>query len=179
MCAICNFKIDFGVGHPLALTVAAATRKAIESGLIDPINDAEGALSAARMRMSSVDALNLLQARIEGAHSEDALLALPDFYVLLIENDMWGFFHATTNGFDPDIVPEMPEVTSTDVAKRSNIVIMPEAGLRAWLDESFGIELALRESLFMIDASADSTVSLTQMLTIAESTVMGNFRRLS
>lgn len=174
MCAICNFKIDFGVGHPLALTVAVAARKAIESGLIDPIDAADGALSAARMRMSSVEALNLLQARIEGAHSEDALLALPDFYVLLIENDTWGFFHATTNGFDPDIVPEMPDVTATDEAKRSNIVIMSEAGLRAWLDERFDMEEALRESLFVIDASADSTDSLTRMLTVAESTVAGN-----
>ncbi|SAL61229.1 hypothetical protein AWB68_03164 [Caballeronia choica] len=173
MCAICNFKIDFGVGHPLALTVAVAARKAIESGLIEPVDAEQGALSAARMRMSSVDALNLLQARIEGAHSEDALLALPDFYVLLIENDTWGFFHATTNGFDPDIVPEMPDVTATDEAKRSNIVIMSEAGLRAWLDGSFDIEQALRESLFMIDASADSTDSLTRMLTVAESIVTG------
>jgi hypothetical protein len=173
MCAICNFKIDFGVGHPLALTVAVAARKAIESGLIEPVDAEQGALSAARMRMSSVDALNLLQARIEGAHSEDALLALPDFYVLLIENDTWGFFHATTNGFDPDIVPEMPDVTATDEAKRSNMVIMSEAGLRAWLDGSFDIEQALRESLFMIDASADSTDSLTRMLTVAESIVTG------
>jgi hypothetical protein len=173
MCAICNFKIDFGVGHPLALTVAVAARKAIESGLIEPIDAAEGALSAARMRMSSVEALNLLQARIEGTHTEEALLALPDFYVLFIENDTWGFFHATTNGFDPDIVPEMPDLTATDEAKRSNIVIMSEAVLRAWLDERFNIEQALRESLFMIDASADSTDSLVRMLIVAALAVTG------
>ncbi|PRY05055.1 hypothetical protein [Paraburkholderia sp. BL25I1N1] len=171
MCAICNFKIDFGVGHPLALTVAVATRKAIDAGIVEPIDATGGALSAARMRMSAVEALNLLQARIEAAHSEDALLALPDFYVLLIENDTWGFFHATTNGFDPDVVPEMPDVTTTDEAKRSNIVIMSEAGLRAWLEQRFDIELALRESLFMIDAPASSTGSLTQMLAIAEPAV--------
>ncbi|SAL82579.1 hypothetical protein AWB67_06163 [Caballeronia terrestris] len=173
MCAICNFKIDFGVGHPLALTVAVAARKAIESGLIEPIDAAEGALSAARMRMSSVEALNLLQARIVGTHTEEALLALPDFYVLFIENDTWGFFHATTNGFDPDIVPEMPDLTATDEAKRSNIVIMSEAVLRAWLDERFNIEQALRESLFMIDASADSTDSLVRMLIVAALAVTG------
>lgn len=174
MCAICSFKIDFGVGHPLALTVAVATRKAIDSGLVEPIDTTGGALSAARMRMSAVEALNLLQARIEGAHSEDALLALPDFYVLLIENDTWGFFHATTNGFDPDVVPEMPDVTATDEAKRSNVVIMSEAALRAWLDQRFDIELALRESLFMIDTPASPTESLTQMLAIAEPAVTGD-----
>lgn len=174
MCAICNFKIDFGVGHPLALSVAVATRKAIESGLVEPIESAEGALSAARMRMSAIDALNLLQARIETAHSEDALLALPDFYVLLIENDTWGFFHATTNGFDPDIVPEMPDLATTEEAKHSKIVIASEAGLRAWFDGRFDVEEALRESIFMIDASDDSTVLLTRMLEIAESTVTGD-----
>jgi hypothetical protein len=155
MCAICNFKIDFGVGHPLALSVAVAARKAIESGLIEPFEAAEGALAAARMRMSAVDALNLLQARIEAAHSETALLALPDFYVLLIENDTWGFFHATTEGFDPDIVPEMPDVATTDEAKRSNILIASEA------------EMALRDSLFVVDAPEGPAVALKEMLATA------------
>jgi hypothetical protein len=171
MCAICNFKLDFGVGHPLALKVAVATREAIESRRVEPIDSTAGALAAARMRMSAVGALNLLQARVEATHSEDALLALPDFYVLLIENDTWGFFHATTNGFDPDIVPEMPDVTTTDDAKRSNIVIMSEAGLRAWLEGRFDIERALRESLFMIDATPNSAVALTRMLAVAETHV--------
>jgi hypothetical protein len=171
MCAICNFKLDFGVGHPLALKVAVATREAIESKLVKPIDSTAGTLAAARMGMSAVDALNLLQARVEETHGEDALLALPDFYVLLIENDTWGFFHATTNGFDPDIVPEMPDVTTTDDAKRSNIVIMSEAGLRAWLEGRFDIKRALRESLFMIDATPNSAVTLTRMLTAAETHV--------
>ncbi|MFL9937098.1 hypothetical protein P0D88_51190 [Paraburkholderia sp. RL18-103-BIB-C] len=168
MCAICNFKIDFGIGHPLALSVAVATRKAIESGLIEPIDAAEGALAAARMRLSSVEALNLLQARIEGVHSEDALLNLPDFYVLLIENDTWGFFHATTNGFDPDIVPEIPDLTTTDEAMRSNVVIASEAGLRAWLNGNFDSEYALRESIFVVDAPSMPNASLVQMLSAGE-----------
>ncbi|AET95066.1 hypothetical protein BYI23_D015560 (plasmid) [Burkholderia sp. YI23] len=171
MCAICNFRLDFGVGHPFALTVAVATRKAVESKLVEPIDATEGALATARMRMSAVDALNLLQARVEATHSEDALLTLPDFYVLLIENDTWGFFHATTNGFDPDIVPEIPDVTTTDDAKRSNIVIVSEAGLRAWLEGRFDVERAFRDSLFMIDATRNPTVALTRMLTVAETHV--------
>ncbi|CAG4889989.1 hypothetical protein [Paraburkholderia saeva] len=174
MCAICNFKIEFGVGHPLALSVAVETRKAIESGLVEPVESAEGALSAARMRMSAVETLNLLQARIEGAHGEDALLALPDFYVLLIENDTWGFFHATTNGFDPDVVPEMPDLVTTDEARRSNIIVTSEAGLRAWLDGKFDTEAALRDSLFMIDASRTCAASLTKMLAVAEPAEVGN-----
>jgi hypothetical protein len=169
MCAICNFKLDFGVSHPLALSVAVAARKAIESGLIEPIDTSEGALSVARMRMSAVEALNLLQARIEGAHSEEALLALPDFYVLLIENDTWGFFHATAEGFDPDIVPDMPDVTATDEALRSNVVVTSEAALRAWLDGRLDIEYALRESLLLVDARQPFSTSLTAMLAAAGS----------
>jgi hypothetical protein len=172
MCAICNFKIDFGVGHPLALSVAVAARKAIESGLIEPFETAEGALAAARMRMSAVDALNLLQAHIEGAHSEEALLALPDFYVLLIENDTWGFFHATTEGFDPDIVPETPDVTTTDEAKRSNILIFSEAALRGWLDGRFAAETALRDSLFVVDAPEGPAAALKGMLATAVTSVV-------
>ncbi|MBN3762224.1 hypothetical protein [Burkholderia sp. Ac-20365] len=168
MCAICNFKIEFGVAHPLALTVAVATRKAIEAGIVEPIDVEQGALSAARQRMSSVDALNLLQARIESAHGEADLLALPDFYVFLIENDTWGFFHATTEGFDPDIVPEMPDVTTDDPARRSNIVVMSEAGLRAWLKGTLSTGTALRDTLVHVDAPDASKEALTQMLARAE-----------
>ncbi|SPB14169.1 hypothetical protein NOV72_01418 [Caballeronia novacaledonica] len=171
MCAICNFKVDFGVSHPSALTVAVATRKAIEAGLIEPTDAAEGTLAAARARMSAVDALNLLQARIEGAHSDDLLLSVPDFYVLLIENDTWGFFHATSEGFDPDIVPEMPDVTAAEEAKRSNILIASEAALRGWLDGRVTIQHALGESLFIVDATPACATSLTLMLAHAESSV--------
>ena len=173
MCAICHFKLDFGVSHPLALSVAVAARRAIESHLIEPVDAAAGALSAARMRISAVEALNLLQARIEGAHNEEALLAIPDFYVLLIENDTWGFFHATTGGFDPDIVPAIPDVVTTDEAKRSNIVVASEASLRAWLDGRLDIGYALRESLFAVDAPRAFSASLTQMLVAAGSSTVG------
>lgn len=168
MCAICNFKLDFSVGHPLALTIAVAARKAIDAGLIDALDSAQGALSAARMRLSAIEALNLLQARVEGAHGEDALLALPDFYVLLIENDTWGFFHATTAGFDPDIVPEMPDVTATEDAQRSNILVTSEAALRAWLDGRFDLERALGDALFVIDAPQAHASSLARMFAKAE-----------
>ncbi|WP_321798330.1 hypothetical protein [Caballeronia sp. J97] len=172
MCAICNFKIDFGVGHPATLTVAVATRRAIEAGLIEPADAEQGPLAAARARMSSIDALNLLQARIEATHTPEQLLALPDFYVFLVENDTWGFFRATTEGFDPDIVPEMPDVTATDAARRSNIIVMAEAGLRAWLAGKFDAHAALGQSLFHVDAPASTDLTLKRMLADAESPVL-------
>ncbi|WP_321866199.1 hypothetical protein [Paraburkholderia tropica] len=168
MCAICEFKIDFSIGHPLALSVAVATRKAIEAGLVDEVEADEGALAAARKRMSAVDALNRLQARIESGHAADDLLALPDFYVLLIENDTWGYFHATTDGFDPDIVPDMPDVTATDDAKRSSVIVTSETALRAWLSGSFDISHALEASLFLVDAPDASASSLKRMLVVAD-----------
>ncbi|RAR53845.1 hypothetical protein C7401_12619 [Paraburkholderia unamae] len=174
MCAICNFKLDFGVGHPSALTIAVAARSAIDAGLIEPIDTTGGALSAARMRISAIEALNLLQARIEEAHGEEALLALPDFYVLLIENDTWGFFHATTEGFDPDIVPEMPDVTATEDERRSNILITSEAALRGWLEGRFDLERAFGDSLAMIDAPQAHAEALKQMLARAELTAAVN-----
>lgn len=171
MCAVCEFKIEFNIGHPLALSVAVATRKAIEDGLVAELEDDDGALAAARRRMSAVDALNLLQARIESSHAADDLLALPDFYVLLIENDTWGFFHATTEGFDPDIMPEMPDVTSADEAKRSNVIITSEAALRAWLSGRFDTQYAFDASLALVDAPGAAAALLTRMLSGAGSAV--------
>lgn len=167
MCAICNFKIEFGIGHPSGLSVAVATRKAIEAGRIDPLDASDGALSAARARISAVDALNLLQARIEATHADAQLMSLPDFYVLLIENETWGFFHATTNGFDPDIVPDMPDLATSDEMKRSSVIVTSEAGLRAWLDGQVDMADALRESLVVVDAPAVSAMTLANMLTQA------------
>ncbi|WP_250479225.1 MULTISPECIES: hypothetical protein [unclassified Caballeronia] len=172
MCAICNFRIEFGVGHPAALTVAVAARKAIEGGLIEPVDAEQGSLAAARARMSAIDALNLLQARIEETHTADELLVLPDFYVFLVESDTWGFFRATVDGFDPDIVPEVPDVTATDAARRSNIIVMPEAGLRAWLAGRIDARAALGESLFYVDAPALADARLTRMLVEAEYSVL-------
>jgi hypothetical protein len=171
MCAVCEFKIEFSIGHPLALSVAVATRQAIETGLVDEIELDDGALAAARRRLTAVDALNLLQAQIESGHEADDLLALPDFYVLLIENDTWGFFHATTEGFDPDVVPEIPDVTTREEAKRSNVIITSEAMLRAWLSSRGGIKLAHDAALVRIDASEVASGRLKRMLFQAEAAV--------
>ncbi|MCP3709517.1 MBL fold metallo-hydrolase [Paraburkholderia sp. CNPSo 3274] len=146
----------------------------IEAGLIGEIDVDGGALAAARKRMAAVEALNELQTRIEAAHSAQALLGLPDFYVLLIENDTWGFFHATTEGFDPDIVPAIPDVTATDDMNRSNIVIMSEAALRGWLAGHFDVEHAFRESLFVVDAPRINAASLIQMLHACNLAVVGS-----
>lgn len=153
MCSICNFKIEFGVGHPLALSVAMATRSAIESGLLEE-DKAEGVLSTARQRLVAIDTLKVFQDRLESAVPIDALLELPDFFVLLIESQTWGFFHATPQGFDPDIVPDIPDVTAEDVEKRSVVLVMAEVTLRGLLAGSVSLRQALDDQLVVVDAPA-------------------------
>lgn len=164
MCAICDFKIEFGVGHPQALAVAVATRKAIEAGLLRPLDTDEGALAQARLRMTAVSTLNGLQDQIQQALSADDILSLPDFYVLLIENETWGFFHATENGFDPDIVPERPDVLAENVEARSLVIVTSQVALQAWLDGEINTERLELESLLFIDGPPAQRDNLLSML---------------
>jgi hypothetical protein len=167
MCAICNFKIEFSVAHPATLTVAVATRAAIEAGTVEEIDVSDGALSSARHRLSAIETLSLWQARIEDALTPAALLELPDFYVLLIETDTVGFFHSTENGFDPDVVPEMPDLTTEDISKRSNMIVTSEAMLRAWMKDRVEMEAALDQSMLIVDAPLQHASALRQMLRVA------------
>ncbi|MFM0644593.1 hypothetical protein PQR14_09690 [Paraburkholderia bryophila] len=164
MCAVCEFKIEFGVGHPQALTVAVATRKAIEAGLLQQMDPEEGALAQARLRMKAVDTLNGLQSRIQDALPVDDLLSLPDFYVLLIENETWGFFHATEYGFDPDIVPAPPDVLSENPDARSLVMVIAQVALQAWLDREIDNRQLDAESLLFIDGPSEQRDTLLSML---------------
>jgi hypothetical protein len=67
----------------------------------------------------------------------------------------------------------MPDVTAMDDAKRSNIIVTSEAGLRGWLDGRLAIDYALRESLLVVDAPRTFNVALTSMLTVAGSAPVG------
>jgi len=151
MCAICNFKIEFGVGHPLALSVAAATRVGIESGLLDE-DKAGGVLTTARQRLAAIETLQMFQDRLETSVTIDELLDLPDFYVLLIESETWGFFHPTSEGFDPDIVPDIPDTSTEDVERRSVVVVTANVTLLALLAGSVDMQEALLDQLVVVDA---------------------------
>lgn len=166
MCAICNFKIDFGVSHPQSLSVAVATRRAIDEGRL-PAQETGGPLVNARLKLAAVDTLNAFQARVEAAISVSELLTLPDFYILLIETDTWGFFHATSDGFDPDVVPDLPNITSANRDSRSVVLITSEVALRTLNTEGSGLHGALEESLFEIDASPRHARLLRRVLEAA------------
>lgn len=164
MCAICDFKIEFGVGHPQALSVAVATRRAIEAGLLRQVETEAGALAQARMRITAVDTLRALQSRVQQALTAEELLSLPDFYILLIENDTWGFFHATEDGFDPDIMPEPPDVLSEDVEARSLVLATSQVAMQAWLDREIDTAQLTSQSLLFVDGPLARRSALQSML---------------
>jgi hypothetical protein len=166
MCAICELKIEFNIGHPHALTVAVATREAMDAGLL-PETAVDGALSNMKLRMAAIEALKGLQARLEASLPVGRLMALPDFYVLLIEIGTWGFFHATEAGFDPDITPEPPDVTSEDQADRDVVFVSSEAALQAILNEDLSVDTAFADNLIVLDAGETHTRLLRSVLDAA------------
>jgi hypothetical protein len=158
MCAICELKIEFNIGHPQALTVAVATREAMDAGLL-PETQAGGALSNMKLRMAAIDALKALQDRLEAA--------MPDFYVLLIEIGTWGFFHATETGFDPDIQPEPPNVISESQDDRDVVFISSEATMQAIVNGRLNIDHAFDDNLLILDAGESHTKLLRSALDCA------------
>lgn len=153
MCAICGFRMEFGVSDPQALTVAVATRDAVAAGAL-PELIFDGALGNMKMRAAAIVTPRALQSRMETTLAPAKLAALPDFYVLLVESGTWGFFHATPDGFDP--VPDTPDVLSEDQAERDIVPIAAETTVRSILDGEFEFERTLREQFIVLDAGATS-----------------------
>src|SRR5471030_2453401 len=110
MCSICDLKIEFNVDHPGSLTVAVATREAIEAGAL-PEKIFDGPLANVKLRVAAIDTLKALQRRLESSMSVSELMALPDFYVLLIEIGTWGFFPRLETAFILICIPVPPIVT--------------------------------------------------------------------
>jgi hypothetical protein len=99
-----------------------ADRAANKVTLSEPIFDSW--LGDMKLRVAVIDALKTLQRRLEATLTSRELLALPDFYVLLIESRSWGFFHAA------------------------------ETTLLAILGDKFSVASAFAESLIVLDAGS-------------------------
>jgi len=123
MCTICSLTIEFDVDHPETLSVAVATRQAIDAGLLTC--DAE--LDMARSRHQAILLLGALQQRLEAVLSPSALLALPDFFVLMIESRTWGYFTPTLRGFATSATPSSPRVEPDENGDRDCIVLLSQA----------------------------------------------------
>ncbi len=153
MCAICDLDIAFAVDHPMTLPVAVATRAAIEEGrLAAAPHDPAGALGALRARTRAVEALRAVQERLERTLAPEGLAALPDFFVLMIEMGTWGFFRATSSGFDPNCRPDAPRLTGDHAAERDAVVVMSEAAARALAEGLLSFDRAVMEGLIAVDA---------------------------
>jgi hypothetical protein len=166
MCSICDLKIEFNIDHPQALTVAVATREAIDAGIL-PEKVFDGPLASVKLRMAAIEALKGLQARLEASIPNHELMALPDFYVLLMEIGTWGYFHATENGFDPDCSPEPPDVTSENQEDRDVVFVATEGVMQAIFDGTLTLDDAFARKLIVLDAGSVHTGLLRAALDTA------------
>ncbi|MDK1494162.1 hypothetical protein QN219_29765, partial [Sinorhizobium sp. 7-81] len=126
MCTICSLTIEFAVEHPLSLAVAVATRQAMDIGLL-PETDAPEQVDMARSRHQAIVLLTKIQQRLEQVLPTSRLLALPDFFVLMIESRTWGYFRATLNGFDVRADQSAPRLDFDENGTRESAALISQA----------------------------------------------------
>lgn len=154
MCSICELKIEFSVDHPLSLAVAVETRGAVDAGLLPEPDMPDDPLGAVRLRAKAIDTLKTVQQRLERALRPEELLALPDFFVLMIESRTWGFFHPTSTGFDPNCRPEPPNVSADDAASRDAVLVASELALSEVVAGRLPFDEALERRILAFDADS-------------------------
>jgi hypothetical protein len=164
MCAICNLTIEFSVDHPLSLSVAVETRRAIDAGLLPEPCRPDDSLADIRKRLKAIDSLKAAQQRLEQILRPEELLTLPDFFVLLIETGTWAFFHPTPTGFDPNCRPAPPNVSATDAAARDAVLVGSELVLGEIVAGRMPFETALDERVLALDADPKRYASLSDAL---------------
>lgn len=136
----------------MTLGVAVETRNAIDRGLLGDHSEHSDALRGIRLRLAAVEALKAAQRRLEQVLRQEELLALPDFFVLLIESRTWGYFRPTPTGFDPNCRPAPPNVLAENPAERDAIIIASETAMRPLLQGRLPFDKALEEGVVVIDA---------------------------
>jgi hypothetical protein len=93
MCAICDLRIEFGTDHPMGLSVAVATRRALDAGVITGPGSVWD-------RERAIPLVHGVQQRLERVHGPERLARLPRFFVLLVETRTWAYFQPGPGGFD-------------------------------------------------------------------------------
>jgi hypothetical protein len=151
MCSICDLRIEFSVDHPSSLGVAVETRRAIDAGLLPEPRDS---IDDGRMRLKAIDTLKAAQQRLEQTLRPEALLELPDFFVLLVESRTWAFFRPTPTGFDPKCQPAPPNVASDDAVARDAVLVASELAMGEIVEGRLPFETALRDRVVTLDADA-------------------------
>lgn len=164
MCTICDLRIEFSVDHPMSLSVAVATRKAVDAGLLSDHTVRGGGF---QLRESAIAALRSVQERVEQALPKSEFLALPEFFMLEIESRTWGFFRATVNGFDPNCRPDPPRVTAKDATDRDPAIVVSERALRQVVSGKLPFSKAEEQGLIIIDADTSRRATLRKIWDLA------------
>ncbi len=165
MCTICSLTIEFAVEHPLTLAVAVATRQAIDDDLLP-----EGAVEEKDMAQSRHEAVLLLtamQQRLEQVLSTSRLLALPNFFVLMIESRTWGYFHPTLSGFDVRANPSAPRLEPDENGERDSIVLVSQAAAEQLIGGRLPFSQAREIGVVTVDAPELSGALIHSALTAA------------
>jgi hypothetical protein len=152
VCSICDLRIEFSIDHPLSLSIAVETRRAIDSGLLPEPDVENDDVNGMKLRQNAIDSLKAAQRRLEWTQSQEDLLALPDFFMLMVESRTWGFFHATPSGFDPNCRPAPPNVSADDVKERDAVLVGSELSLREIVTGRLPFQTALEMGVIAIDA---------------------------
>lgn len=166
MCTICALTIEFAVEHPLSLAVAVATRQAIETGLLPDV-DSSDEPDMARSRHQAVVLLTTLQQRLEQVLTRSQLLALPNFFVLMIESRTWGYFHPTLGGFDINANPATPRLEPDGDGVRDCIVLISQAAAAEITQGRLPFEDAWQTGLLVVDAAEGRTALIQSALDAA------------
>ena len=151
MCTICALTIEFAVEHPQSLSVAVATRGAIDAGLLPERPAANEDMTTSRHQ--AVVLLTTIQQRLERVLSPSRLLAMPDFYVLMIESRTWGYFRPTLGGFDTRANPSSPRVDPDENGNRDCTLVISQAAAQAITKGELPFDEALDAGMAFVDAS--------------------------
>ncbi|MGO7728063.1 hypothetical protein ACC713_00165 [Rhizobium johnstonii] len=149
MCTICSLTIEFAVEHRETLSVAVATRQAMEAGLL-PENASD--MDMARSRHQATVLLTTMQQRLEQVLPSSRLMALPTFFVLMIESRTWGYFQPTLAGFDPRATPSAPRLEPDENGTQDCVVVISQVAAGEVTGGRLPFARALDKGVAYVDA---------------------------
>lgn len=155
MCSICDVRIEFGAVHPMGLSVAVATRRAIEERLVPEA-------ASAWDRDGAIELMRGVQERLERVFEPEALRALPAFFVLLIETRTWAYFSPGVRGFDSAARRAPPDDFARDAEAggRDATLLAAETSLAPMLQGRLPFEKVEGQGMLLIDAIPSERAAL-------------------
>lgn len=140
MCTICDLRMEFGAGHPMSLSVAVATRRAVEAGLVPA--------APAWDRGDAIRLMHGVQRRLEWSVSLEAFASLPAFFVLLVETRTWAYFHPGPGGFDSSVQRLPPDAFGLAM---DPVIVAAETALAPMLDGRIPFESCAKAGMLHFD----------------------------